>query len=37
MNQDLLKQYSERVFELIDRAPHSNRDAAFFCSTEFLQ
>lgn len=37
MNPDLLKIYSERVLELIDRSPPSNRDAAFFRVNQFLQ
>lgn len=37
MNADLLRQYSERVLDLLDRAPPSNRDATFYRSSEFLQ
>lgn len=37
MNEELLKQYAERVIELLDRAPASNRDANFYRSSDFLQ
>lgn len=37
INSNLLKDYSSRAFELIDRAPATDRDAAFFRGSEFLQ
>lgn len=37
MDQDLLKQYADRVRELLERASASNLDANFFRTNEFLQ
>lgn len=37
MEQDLLKQHSDRVRELLEKAPASNIDADFFRTNEFLQ
>ena len=37
MNRDQLRKSAARVCELIDAAPSSSRDAAFFRANEFLQ